>query len=47
MLSNYCKKIIDMHSNSAGGFEKVFTTVFNIKDIFCITKNLIVLENGD
>ena len=38
-MYSYCKKIIDMHSNSPGGSEKVFTTLLNKRDISCITKN--------
>lgn len=38
MLSSYSKKIIGIHANSAGEFEKVLTHLFNKKDISFIEK---------
>lgn len=38
MLPSYSKKIIGIHANSAGEFEKVLTHLFNKKDISFIEK---------
>ena len=40
MLSSYSKKIIGIHANSAGEFEKVLTHLFN-------KKLVIALKNGN